>query len=458
MTQKIIFVFLFQSLIFAQNCSSRLFDISSSELAKPSSLVRYFARTCEFSVVFSNKATQKEFQKIKLTYPIQKKSLNQIFDLLLISNGFSYNYNLDNGVLNISKISTATLHLEYPSIIRDGNSKTSISLYDTDTQENSNINSGAQITTNNKFDFWASISNEIDKIQNRPEDDFVSPKPLINRYAGLVTITGTHHQISRVKNYIQSIKEKLSRQVLLDISILNVTFSENNSTGIDWSSLQHPLSLNANIGYNKNIQNINNGNYQKISANFDMKNILNFLHSYGDVKTVSNPKIRALHNQSALISIGEQLYYKRHSSTTINADKVTTTQNEIIESTFSGILIDIVPTITQDDEVILKINPSISSIRDDSTNRSKDIPPDIIKKQISTVVKLKNREKIIIGGLIDTKNNQEKTYIPILGQIPLLGSLFSYTKNIKETNELVIIITPYMDNTVKEEYNSETIR
>jgi general secretion pathway protein D len=448
MLQKAIFILIFQLLLLAQSCEDRSFNISSSQLAKSSSLIRYFAKECGFSITFSNTITQKEFQKIKLSYPLQNKSLKEVFDNILSSNGFEYIYNQNN--LNISKISTATLSLEYPSVIRNGNSTTTISLYDSNPQENkskSNINSGAQIKTNNKFDFWASILSEIDTIQNRPEDDFHAPMPLINKYAGLVTITGTKSQISRVKDYIQNIKQKLSRQVLLDISILNVTFSENNSTGIDWSYLQNPLSLSANIGYNKNIASSNGGSFQKLSANFDMKNILNFLNTYGDVKTVSNPKIRTLHNQSALISIGEQLYYKRQSSTIINADKVTTTQNEIIESTFSGILIDIVPTITEDNGVILKINPSISSLKDErlNANRSKDIPPDIIKKQISTVVKLKNREKIIIGGLIDTKNKQKKSYIPILGQIPLLGSLFSYTQNIKETNELVIIITPYMD-------------
>jgi general secretion pathway protein D len=451
MLQKAILIFIFSIYLWAGNCTNRIFNISPTYLASSSSILSYFAKECKINFSFSNNITQKEFQKLKLIYPIQNQNILQVFDTLFTNNGFKYDFDEISNNVRIYKISTATLNLEYPSVIRSGNSNTTISLYDSQNEEKekSIINSGAQISTNNKFDFWESIEKEIDNIQNRPEDEFKAPKPLINKYAGLVTITGTFSQIQRVKEYIRNIQSKLNRQVLLDISILNVTFNENNRTGIDWSHLQNPLSLSANIGYNQNIKNANDGRFQTISANIDMKNILNFLHSYGDVKTVSNPKIRTLNNQPAIISIGEQLYYKRQSSIVISGDKVTTTQNEIIESTFSGILIDIVPTINAQDEVILKINPSISSLKNlssNSQNRSKDIPPDILKKQISTVVKLKDSQKIIIGGLIDTKTNTKKTYIPILGQIPFLGTLFSYSQDIKETNELVIIITPYIDN------------
>jgi general secretion pathway protein D len=426
--------------IYALSCENRTFTIQSTKQANPQSILRYLSNECRFTTVFSNRATKDKFNNLQIEFPIQEMSIFQVLDVLLLSNNFSYT--LNNHLLQIKGIYTQTFTLDYPLIVRLGNSSTTVTLAGSSSNDTV-TSSGAQITTNNKFDFWEIMEDEIHALLNRPEDQFEAPRPLINKHAGLITVSGSNNQIKRVEHYLQSLQERLHKQVLLDISIFNVTLSDQNRTGIDWTNIERFSNFNIELGYNKNIAGNSDGVYKTVSANTDIKSLLGFLNTQGSVDTVSNPKIRTLNNQPALISVGEQLYYKRVSSTIINSDKVTTSNNEIIESTFSGILIDIVPTLTHNNEIILKINPSISSLKD-PLSLNKELPPDINKKQLSTVVKLNNQEKIVIGGLISTNFSNKSVSIPLLGDIPLLGTLFSYNERVKETKELVIVITPYI--------------
>ncbi|SFV66963.1 MSHA biogenesis protein MshL [hydrothermal vent metagenome] len=72
------------------------------------------------------------------------------------------------------------------------------------------------------------------------------------------------------------------------------------------------------------------------------------------------------------------------------------------------------------------------------------MPPDLTRRQLSSVVTVKDGNRIILGGLINTKNTYESNKVPILGDIPILSYLFKYEKKVKSTQELVIIIEPHI--------------
>jgi general secretion pathway protein D len=72
------------------------------------------------------------------------------------------------------------------------------------------------------------------------------------------------------------------------------------------------------------------------------------------------------------------------------------------------------------------------------------MPPDLNRRQLSSVVTVKSGNRIILGGLINTRNNQDSNKIPILGDIPGLSYLFRYESNSKQVEELVIVIEPHI--------------
>jgi general secretion pathway protein D len=131
----------------------------------------------------------------------------------------------------------------------------------------------------------------------------------------------------------------------------------------------------------------------------------------------------------------------------------TSTSGEIIDSVFAGILLDITPEISDDGSITLKINPSISDTLDavqrDNTG-SRNIPPDLSRKQISSVVNMQDGQHVILGGLISSKTGTKVSKVPLLGDLPLLDHLFKREVKIDSVEELVLVITPHIINRNKD--------
>ncbi|MBD3831642.1 MAG: pilus (MSHA type) biogenesis protein MshL, partial [Arcobacter sp.] len=89
-----------------------------------------------------------------------------------------------------------------------------------------------------------------------------------------------------------------------------------------------------------------------------------------------------------------------------------------------------------------------------SSNTGRDMPPDLNRRQLSSVVTVKDGNRIILGGLINTKNTNESNKVPLLGDIPVISYLFKYEEQVKQVQELVIIIEPHI---IHKEENSVSL-
>jgi general secretion pathway protein D len=187
-----------------------------------------------------------------------------------------------------------------------------------------------------------------------------------------------------------------------------------------------------------------------IKANGSLNEVIKFLKTQGDVNSISNPKVLTLNNQPALITAGTEYFYKIKSETQqqgANGGVAATTQNDNVQSIFAGVLLTITPEIANDDTITLKINPSLSETTTDLSNTAnigRDMPPDLNRRQLSSVVTVKDGNRIILGGLINTRTINDENKVPILGDIPVLNYLFKYETESKEVQELVIIIEPHI--------------
>lgn len=320
--------------------------------------------------------------------------------------------------------------------------------------------SGTKIYSIDEIDFWGELHNEIAGIAYAPGDMY-QPKNtelkgktkdiIINKAAGLLTITATPLQMRRVEAYIRNLNEKIQKQVLIDVHIFNLQHNDNQTYGVDWNEFYKlgnlaTLAPSADSNSNASINSAGSSFAINIfSQGVSIQRIVEFLKSYGRVQSVSNPKVLTLNNQPAIISVGSVLRYSQ------NTTYQTTTQGTSIQnnaqaypSVFAGILLDVTPSI-KGDNIILKINPSITKTKDMSVENQTtalEMPPNLSTKQLSSLVQVQNGEQIILGGLIDKTQGQITRKLPILGDIPLFKYLFSYKKNIKETQEMVIVIAP----------------
>ncbi len=460
----------------AKSCDYRTFNIKVNAKVSTYEILNQLSSECAFSMISLDSVASEKLNEKLYGINIKNMKLKNIFSLLISSKGLRYKY--ENHVLKIGGLITRTFKIDYVNSERKGSSNTDISMNgdtgegiadSSSTSDKSSTSSGtssqttgATITSSDNFQFWNTIQKEISQILNSPLDKFKAPKPVINKEAGLITVSGTASQVRRVGSYLDEMMRRLHRQVMIDVKILSVRLNNSKSTGIDWSELYklQNVSLNYEALNSHNVNSITNnhieqiggtsgkGAFFRVSGSVSVQNILNFLHTQGTVSSMSNPKVTTLNNQPAIFSSGDQLYYKiLQSVSNVSTGGSSTGQNEVVRSVFAGVLLDITPEITDNNEIILKLNPSISSVSSNlstNSNGTRNMPPDLKKQQMSAVVKVKDGERVILGGLISSMKSDGESKVPILGNIPLLGKAFR--KNVKTDvkDELVIIITPHI--------------
>ncbi len=518
----------------ANDCTEQLFTIKADRGTKIYELVDQLAEQCDLTLIIKDDEANKRMQARLNRFSLKDASLPEVLNVALNENNL--NYTLDGNVLKISYLLTKTFHIDYIGTERTTKSTTKISLASgtgstdtsggtgstdqgdgsvtTSTFNTGESESGIDIVSDDKFNFWSELSEQITNILNRPEDHYKAGAPVINKEAGLVTITGTKKQLDRVESYIKRMMKRMHNQVLIDVKMYAVVLNNGHQKGIDWREIYKLQNFKVSAGrlktrdesrgdtftsnyedhgtgtngftknwtgnsvhsdagntYNNTYDSTRNSAatltsagdaitrvadsvtrnlniFSSITMEAEIGTILKFLESQGDVHSVSNPKVLTLNNQAAMITVGKQYFYKiRNVQTLAGTGTGSQAVNEIIDSVFAGILLDITPEISADGTITLKVNPSVSDTINpiyEQDNTKRTMPPDLERRQMSSVVTVKDGAHVILGGLITDKIRTETNKVPLLGDIPVLGYAFKYDEKIDEKIELVIIVTPYL--------------
>ena len=162
---------------------------------------------------------------------------------------------------------------------------------------------------------------------------------------------------------------------------------------------------------------------------------LHFLEKQDKAKVMAQPSVVTLNGNKASINVNETQYFKVTTGNVLGSDYSIRFQ----PITF-GIKLDITPWISQGGQITAEIAPEVSN----SSGSNSDGYPNVSTRTISTTVRLNDGETITLGGLIKNTESEGHDKIPILGDIPLLGTLFrTNTKNHSKTN-LVVYVTPHI--------------
>ena len=473
------------------DCSYELFSISSTKDTKIIDFIDQLSDECAFSIIVTDPYAEK-FLETKLNKTnLKNLTIDEVLSIILLENNLSYT--LENNLLKISYLTTQVFSIDYILSQRKSSGSTDVTLSSdaattsgavggtagatgTGTEESSGSQSGMKIESTDEVKFWEELDLEFQRILNRPHDSYSAQAPIINKNAGLITVTATTKQLKRFKDYLKQLQNKVQLQVLIDVQLLSVTMSEGKTTGIDWKQLYALQNFSVSLD-RRNVENvtefkdtsITEGMYGdakgilqmvSVSGEASLNEVIKFLQTQGDVNAISNPKVLTLNNQPALITAGTEYFYKLQSQTNqqgTGGGVAATTQNDLVQSVFAGVLLTITPEIASDKTITLKINPSLSETTTDISqedNSGRSMPPDLNRRQLSSVVTVKDGNRIILGGLINTKNTNESSKVPILGDIPIISYLFKYEEKVKTVQELVIIIEPHI---IHKEINSVSL-
>ena len=467
--------FAFASSLEASNCNNRALSITTIETISIKEILDQLSGECGFSVVIKagDKDATQTLSSTVSSLNIKGLTLHEIFNILLSQNDLIYSFR--KNILNISSVDTRIFKVDYITSIREGRAvvkasadSAPIQLDDT-TNTNTNTDTKNQeniIETTEKFDFWERMAGEIEAIMNNGKEGFKAPLPVVNSNAGLVSVTGTKAQLERVQEYISKLNKSLKKQVMIDVRIVSVDLNNEYQRGVDWSKFD--LSFNSYLGGNPatpsqftfgrwndthtawdivtpSMNPIRGGFILEGAVNINLEGVINFLDTTGTTRVVSSPKIMTMNNQQALISVGDNINYQILNAVTGLETGFLTLDVEQY-STFIGILLNLLPEISDDGKIMLRINPSLNGFKYQEDNLRQNTPrtiaPDTMQKKLSSVVHINSGDTVVLGGLISQESGDGTTKVPGLGNIPVLGYLFKSEKKVLINTELVFIITP----------------
>jgi MSHA biogenesis protein MshL len=171
--------------------------------------------------------------------------------------------------------------------------------------------------------------------------------------------------------------------------------------------------------------------------------------------------VATVNNQKAVIKVGTDEFFVTDISTTTTTGTTTTTNPDVtLTPFFSGIALDVIPQINDKGEIILHIHPSVSEVDEEiksiglSSTTDLTIPLAVSTiRESDSIVRASNGQIVVIGGLMQNNTREDVASVPLLGDIPFVGSLFRHTKQSSRKSELVILLKPIVvgENTWRQE-------
>ena len=278
---------------------------------------------------------------------------------------------------------------------------------------------------------------------------------IMNPETGVITVRATSRQHEKIQEFIDRVIASSRRQVLIEATIVEVALGDGYQQGIQWDRLRKdgstkfsltPASVNSNVG---NAVSPFTLTFSQLGSAFDITAIVDLLQSYGTAKGLSSPRLSVMNNQTALLKVVENfVYFNVKADTTSTANVGTTVAVTTTPQSVSvGLVMTVTAQVSDGEAVILNVRPTISSISELKEDPNPSIPagvknyvPQIRTREIESVMRVNSGEIAVLGGLMEDGVNWKTGRVPLLGQIPLVGELFTTRNNAANKSELVIFL------------------
>ena len=169
-----------------------------------------------------------------------------------------------------------------------------------------------------------------------------------------------------------------------------------------------------------------------------------WLESSGRFRTISHPTVTTTNNKKAIIASGQEIPVPVSTISNTSGSGLVNTglaQQSNIQFKKIALQLEVVPLVNSEKEVTLDILQKLDSVAGFTQVDNNQIP-NIATRYIKTTVSAPNRSTIVLGGLIQDRNDRNISGIPILSKIPLVGGLFRQTVRDKDRRELIILMRP----------------
>lgn len=281
------------------------------------------------------------------------------------------------------------------------------------------------------------ITKELDIKVDKELNSFVVSGPAIN--------------IERFENFIKYI-DKPVPVILIEVMLLEINKNTTIETGINAGIGDKPSTTAGTIYPTADIklgaQTINkiidgfNGfgslNIGKVVPNFYLS--LKALESNGNLKIRSSPRLSTLNGHKAFLSIGETTYYVVTNQSFYGSQIPQASEIKNYQPIDAELSVTIMPLVSGDGQITMDIKVIQSSFNGQKVD--KDAPPGINSREFTSIIRVKDQDIIVLGGLEESVKNDSGSGVPLLSRIPILKWLFSSRKKEESKKKLSVLIKP----------------
>ena len=376
-----------------------------------------------------------------------------------ISRQVSLRYFLDGPNLVVEKDTefTRVYRIDYLNVSRASTSgvavSTQIASTGTGDAAGGNSNSSTTITNQSHNDFWESLEANMAMLAGTEDNAGIV---ISNRESGTVSIRASSSAHHNIQQFLDRVMQSARRQVLIEATVVEVTLSDDFQAGVDWSR----ITSGEGWSLQQNLLGGTLGTVPFLSAAYtgrhdyhDIAIAIRALDSFGEVSVMSSPKIMALNNQTSVLKVVDnRVYFTTAVEEKDAADSIVaeTTFTTTVHTVPVGFVMNVTPFITDSDEVILNIRPTISRIL-----RFVDTPnptlaaagianpiPEIQVREMESVLRVSDGHIAVIGGLMQDAVGRSGAGLPGLQGGKGSGFLFGTQSRESDKTELVIFLRP----------------
>lgn len=310
------------------------------------------------------------------------------------------------------------------------------------------------------------------------DDDLTRGSFTLNRQAGIINVYAPRKAHDEIQEYLTLLKQAVTAQVLIEARVLEVTLNDEFVTGIDWGGVDF-------FGGEGVVDFLTNGTSRAATTllpatsagltgtgiatntNFvlgytgnDVQALIEALSGFGTVKALASPRLTVLNNQPAVLNVAtNRVFFEIDVETEEEEDggggqSTTIDIDSDIRNVPEGVLINVLPSVDlQTKTISMAVRPTITSVvreiadpgvqfvtAANDVDGVESLIPELSVQEIDSVILVRSGQPVVMGGLLQDRSVSQESAVPILGEAPVIGSLFKDTDDLITKTEVVIFL------------------
>ena len=418
--------------------------------------LRLFARAYDLNIATDTDVTgvlDVEFRDVSL-----ERALSLMLDSL------DYYWEVNQEVIRVRSQETRRFTVDYLRLIRSGTGSSTATVSSASGESGGGDSGGSgedagsvSIAHEDEIKFWAELEGQLAQLLS------TGGTMVVNRLSGTVQVSDQHAYVERIADFVDHINRAIHRQVDIEVRILEVALDDTTALGVNWSRVSEVLDSGVNVDFSiEGIVNTPAGGVAPMASvlsldGFNLKNdgntrigaVIEALERQGDVEIISQPHVRTMNNQTSLIKVGtDRTFFRREQSIDSTSAGSITTATDVPQVVTEGVVLSITPQIGEGGWVMMDVSPVVTrvssvSVVEGVNGQIQSSAPNLDVAQVSSLIRAKSGDTVVIGGLIQTQDSTTRRGLPGSSRLGAMGRALgggSYKSSVRK--ELIMVLTP----------------